>query len=164
MQMKFSLLAGLLGLMAIFTVPNYAQAEASDSQANSVESWKRQLTIRLTSRRIYPPNAPAEGGTAKVMFVLDRTGKLVSRALVESTGSSELDMAALATVESAAPFPEPPAELEDDMLRFTVPLIFKPRTSIFNPRTSWTGALPPADSVADRAKIDAKIHGVCRGC
>ena len=156
MQMKFPLLAALLGLLAAF--PAHAQIDAPDRQANSVEIWKRRLTLQLASKKIFPRNAPAEGGTARVMFVLDRTGNLVSRALVESTGSSELDAAALTMVDAAAPFPEPPAEIEEDNLRFTVPVIFHAKREM-----PWRSP-PPAEAVADQAKVSAKMHGICSGC
>lgn len=159
MKMKFALLARLLGLAPVFALPTYAQVEAPDSQMNSVEAWKKRVSIQLASKRIYPRNAPAEGGAAKVLFVLDRTGKLISHALVESTGSRELDIAALATVEAVAPFPEPPAQLEDDMLHFTVPFVFKARTTFPS-----TNAAPPAEALADQAKVNAKMHSICRGC
>ncbi|MBW7974548.1 TonB family protein [Bradyrhizobium sp. BR 10289] len=157
MQMKFLLLAALLGVLAAF--PAYVQAEAPDAQENSIKAWKRQVSNQLVSKRTYPRNSPAEGGTAKVLFVLDRTGNLISCALVESTGSSELDAAALAMVEAAAPFPEPPAEIEEDSLHLTAPIIFKAKTTRL-----WSGSVPPAESAAEQAKIDARMRSICRGC
>ncbi|MCP1762570.1 TonB family protein [Bradyrhizobium japonicum] len=157
MQMKFPLLAALLGLLAAF--PAYAQTEAPDIQESSINAWKRQVSNRLASKRIYPRNSPAEGGTAKVLLVLDRTGNLISSALVESTGSSELDSAALAMVEAAAPFPEPPAQIEDDSLHLTAPIVFRAKTTL-----PGSGSLPPAESAAEQAKVDAKMRSICRGC
>ncbi|PSO19148.1 hypothetical protein C7G42_12665 [Bradyrhizobium sp. MOS003] len=157
MQMKFSLLAAFLGLLAAF--PAYAQTGAPDTQANSLSAWKRQISNRLASKRTYPHNSPAEGGAAKVLLVLDRTGNLISSALVESTGSSELDAAALAMVEAAAPFPEPPAEIEENSLRLTAPIVFKAKTTL-----PWSGSPPPAESAAEQAKVDAKMRSICHGC
>ncbi|RTE90581.1 TonB family protein [Bradyrhizobium sp. LVM 105] len=157
MQMKFSLLAALLGLLA--TLPAYAQTVASDTQESSINAWKRQVSNRLVSKSIYPRNSPTEGGTAKVLFVLDRTGNLISSALAESTGSGELDAAALAMVEAAAPFPEPPAEIDEDGLRLTAPIVFRAKTTL-----PWTGSLPPAESAAEQAKVDAKMRSICRRC
>jgi protein TonB len=158
MQMKFPLLAVFLGLLAVF--PAYAQTEAPDTQeSSSINSWKRQVSNRLASKRIYPRNSPAEGATAKVLLVLDRTGNLISSALVESTGSSELDAAALAMVEAAAPFPKPPAQIEDDRLRLTAPIVFMAKTT-----SPGSGSLPPAESAPDQAKVDAKMRSICRGC
>ena len=157
MQMKFPLLVTLLGLLAAF--PAHAQTEPPDSQESAVTAWKRQVSNRLVSKRTYPRGGPAEGGTAKVLFVLDRTGNLISRALVESTGSGELDTAALAMIDAAAPFPEPPAGLKDDSLSLTTSIFFKPKAVPL-----WTGGPPAAESAADQNKVDAKMHSICRGC
>ncbi|WP_440636964.1 TonB family protein [Bradyrhizobium sp. PUT101] len=156
MKMKFRLLAAFLGFLA--ALPAYAQTAAPDAQESSI-AWKRQVSNRLVSKRIYPRNMPVEGGTAKVLLVLDRTGNLISSALVESTGSSELDAAALAMVEAAAPFPKPPAEIEEDGLHLTAPIIFRAKTTL-----PWSGSLPPAESAGEQAKIDAKMRSICRGC
>jgi hypothetical protein len=61
-------------------------------------------------------------------------------------------------VEAAAPFPEPPAEIEEDNLRFTVPVIFHAKREM-----PWRSPLP-AEAVADEAKVRTKIHSICRGC
>jgi len=157
MQMKFPLLAAFLGLLA--ALPAYAQTAAPDVQESSVNAWMRQVSNRVASQRIYPRNSPAEGGTAKVLLVLDRTGKLISSALLESTGSSELDAAALAMVEAAAPFPEPPAELDENGLHLSAPIVFRAKTTL-----PFSGSPPPTESAADQAKVDIKMRSICRGC
>ena len=108
---------------------------------------------------MFPPGAGGQTGTAKVKFVIDRQGKLISTALVESTGSELLDAAALTMVERAEPFPEPPPEVKDDSLDFTVPVIFTSRKQL-----PWAGGQWPADWVEEQTKVDAKIRGICRGC
>ncbi|MGL9623593.1 TonB family protein [Bradyrhizobium sp. U531] len=155
--MKFNSLAAFLGLLA--ALPAYALAAAPDPEESSINAWKRQVSNRLVSKRIYPRNSPAEGGTAKVLLVLDRTGKLISSALVESTGSSELDVAALAMVEAAAPFPVPPAELDESSLHVTAPIVFRAKTTL-----PFSGSSAPAESAADQAKVDIKMRSICRGC
>lgn len=157
MQMKFPLLAAFLVLLA--ALPAYAQTAAPNSQESTVYAWKRQVSNHLVSKRIFPRNSPAEGGTAKVLFVLDRTGNLISSALVESTGSRELDAAALAMMEAAAPFPEPPAEIEENSLHLTAPIVFRAKTTL-----PGSSSLPPAESAMDHAKVDNKMRSICRGC
>jgi periplasmic protein TonB len=157
MQIRFPMMAAILGLLAAF--PAYPQTLAPDTQENSINAWKRQVSNRLVSKRVYPRNSPAEGGTAKVLLVLDRKGNLISSALAESTGSSELDAAALAMVEAAAPFPEPPAEIEENSLHLTAPIVFRAKTTL-----PLSGSLPPAETVADQAKVDTKMRSICRGC
>src|SRR3954454_4482144 len=119
--MKIPLLASLFGLLLVSAIPSDAQTVKA--QINTVEAWKKKIVIQLVSKREFPPGAKGQGGAAKVKFVIDRQGKLLSKELVESTGSELLDAAAaLRMVERAEPFPEPPAEVTD--LTFTVPVVF----------------------------------------
>jgi len=62
-------------------------------------------------------------------------------------------------VEAAAPFPEPPAQIESDRLQLTAPIVFRAKTTL-----PGLGSLPPAESTAEQAKIDAKMRSICRGC
>lgn len=151
---EIPLLAGLFGLL-VSAIPSYAQTGCV--QANTVEAWKKKIQIQLASKRVFPPGARDQSGTAKVKFAIDRQGKLISRELMESTGSELLDAAALGMVERAEPFPEPPAEVRDDGLTFTQPVIFAKRLP-------WAGGQWPADWVEERGKMNAKIRGICRGC
>jgi protein TonB len=156
MQVKIPLLAGLFGLLLVSAIPSYAQTV--NAQTNTVEAWKKKIEIQLVSKRVFPPGAEGQSGTAKVKFVIDRQGKLISRELVESTGSELLDAAALRMVERAEPFPEPPAEVSDDSLTFKVPVIFAKGKQL-----PWAGGQWPADWVEEHDKVDAKIRGICRG-
>ncbi|WP_157676622.1 energy transducer TonB [Afipia sp. GAS231] len=150
-------MAGLFGLLLVSTIPSYAQMV--DVQPNRAEAWKKKILIQLASKKMFPPGASGQGGAAKVKFVIDRQGKLISRELVESSGSELLDTAALSMVERAAPFPEPPTEVGDDRFNFTVPVIFTKQK-----QAPWAGGQWPADFVAEQGKVDAKIRGICRGC
>jgi periplasmic protein TonB len=157
MQVKIPLLASLLGLLLVSAIPSYAQT--LNAQTNTVEAWKKKIVIQLVSKREFPPGAKGQGGTAKVKFVIDRQGKLISRELVESAGSELLDGAALRMVERAEPFPEPPAEVSDDGLTFIVPVIFAA-----GKQAPWAGGQWPEDWVKEQDKVNTKIHGICRGC
>src|SRR5438445_2675956 len=124
MQMKFSLLAPLLGLLA--ALPAHAQ---TDTQSESVKAWKMRLTAHIASNRLFPAEGRGQAGEAKVTFVIDRYGRLVSRTLAVSAGSRPLDLAALEIVARAQPFPGPPSELKEDTFSFTVPIVFNGRRS-----------------------------------
>jgi protein TonB len=147
MQVKIPLSARLLGLLLVSAIPSYAQTDVLNAETKNVEAWKKKIVAQLASKRVFPPAATSQSGTAKVKFVIDRQGKLISRVLVESSGSELLDAAALAMVERAEPFPEPPAKVTDDRLTFMVPVAFAD--------SGW---------VAEQAKVNAKIYGICRGC
>ena len=122
MQMKFPLLAALLGLLAAF--PAHAQTEP---QSETVKAWKAGLSAHIASNRFFPVGARGQTGKAKVTFVIDRSGTLISRALAESAGSRSLDDAALAIIARAEPFPAPPSELKEDSFPFTVQIVFSGR-------------------------------------
>ena len=141
--------AGTLGLLIGTTTSCYAQADA-------VGQWETQITLRLADQRRFPPEAKGQNGAAKVAFAIDRSGKVISETLVESTGSALLDAEAIAMVKRAQPFPPPPAEVRDDTLTFELPVVF------ISPRPGATiNAAAPKDE--DDA-VNAKIHGICRGC
>jgi protein TonB len=150
MQMKFPVFAGLVALL--LATPCYAETD-------SVATWNKKLAVHLKGKLLFPPAAEGQSRDATVTFVIDRSGKLISRVLVESTGSQQLDAAALAIIERADPFPAPPPEVKDDMLRFTVPMTFMKK-----PTLSWRGGEWPAEWAQEQAKVNSKIQGICRGC
>jgi len=158
MQVRIALLVGMFGLL-VSAIPSYAQTDGLNLQTNIVEAWKKKISIQLVSKKEFPPGATGQSGTAKVKFVIDRQGKLISRELVETTGSELLDAAALRMIERAEPFPEPPAEVRDDRFTFTVPITFANRKQL-----PWAGGEWPAEWVEEQKKVDGKMHSICRGC
>ncbi len=62
--------------------------------------------IRSHFRR--PPNVtlPTRGGA--IVFTVDESGNLVQRKVVSSSGSPNLDLAVMAAIAEAAPYPAPP--------------------------------------------------------
>ena len=75
-------------------------------------------------------------------------------------------------VDRAEPFPEPPPELKDDTFTFTVPVFFKRlepppvndkwlKSWIYE-QTKRTTNSPPSEM--DDARLNAKLHSICRGC
>jgi protein TonB len=125
-------------------------AEIGHAQTAVVRDWQKQIGIRLSGNKGINPQG--QNGTAKVGFVIDRTGKLVSSWLAESTGIPALDEHALAIVERSQPFPMPPPELNDDQLRMTVPFTFDARPE------------PGRASDFGEAAVGAKMRSICRGC
>ncbi len=69
-------------------------------------------------RRTPPAGAPAPRRNGVIVFTLDAMGGLIQRTIARSSGSQELDSAALAAVGEAAPFPAPPQHMPVE-LRFT---------------------------------------------
>jgi protein TonB len=60
-----------------------------------------------------------------VSFAVDASGRVTSSRIARSSGSAELDRAALAMVQRASPLPAPPPELAGSSI--TVPAVFKPK-------------------------------------
>jgi len=138
---------GLIALLITIAMPGLAKADA-------VEDWRKQMAIRLNSNKGFTPMTPGQSGTVKVGFVIDRTGKLVSNWLAESTGIPALDERALAIVERSQPFPVPPPELDDNRLNLIVPFYFRTRPA---PGTYHT-------LEQENAAVSAKMRSICRGC
>lgn len=86
----------------------------------SVESTNAVLSYRsMLSAHINRFKRPAGGkGTAVVSFVIDRSGRVVSRSLARSSGNAAVDAEAMATIARAAPMPAFPAAVTQSRLSF----------------------------------------------
>jgi protein TonB len=65
-----------------------------------------------------------EEDTVMVRLVIDRSGRLLSSALVHSKGYARLDGEAMDLVRRASPLPKPPPEVQGDTIDFAVPIDF----------------------------------------
>jgi len=137
-----------MALAVASLVPGLAAADSTK------DIWIKRLGVRLKAQGGYPAQAASQGGTAKVVFVIDRSGHLISAALTESTGDPALDKAALAMVERAQPFSPPPPDVGDEDLILRLPVVFPPRPA-------W-GIIE--DIGPDEAALKTRLKGVCRGC
>jgi protein TonB len=142
--------AGLLCLFIAVAMPCRAETDA-------VGAWQKQIFSRLDASRRFPPETVKHGGTVKVAFVLDRSGKLISNKLMESSGFKALDLEAVAVVDRAQPFPAPPPEIGGDRLELILPIVFS------TPLTR-SSQIPTLDISGNNATVNAKLRGVCRGC
>ncbi len=64
-------------------------------------------------------------GTVIIMFVLDREGRVVSKAVEKSSGIDALDKAALEMVDRANPLPPLPVSFVGDQFALTIPVQFQ---------------------------------------
>ena len=145
---------GCLGLLIALVNPCHAETDP-------IDAWRRQIVTRLDASKRFPLGAIGESGTAKVTFVLDRSGKLISKQLTQSSGFPALDSAALAMVDRAQPFPVPPSEMEDDGLRLVLPVIFPGRSLSQVPTTDIGKEI---DINKGEALVNARMRAICRGC
>ncbi|WP_311972289.1 energy transducer TonB family protein [Bradyrhizobium campsiandrae] len=155
------------GLAASVPTPAFAVSDAMDA-------WRKAVTEHVWRNRSFPPEAMGQRADAGVTFVVDRSGKLVSTALVESTGFAPLDAAALAMVERSVPFPKPPAEAKDDLQSVTVLMTFDGTRLNLGPSPerekllqSWIedqAKLNAKSSGPSDAKLNSMLRSICRGC
>jgi colicin import membrane protein len=70
----------------------------------------------LEKAKHYPDSARERGakGQAVISFSLDEKGKVTKLSLLQSSGETDLDVEALAVVDRASPFPEPPQGAQRD--------------------------------------------------
>lgn len=88
------------------TMRQSSTGKTADSSGNAAASTYPGLVNRKISR----VRAPRVGfrGIAVVRFAVDAQGRLSALSLVQSSGSAQLDEAALSVIRRAAPFPSPP--------------------------------------------------------
>ena len=103
------------------TAPPRAHASRAE-----VSSWYGKIVTQIARHKSYPQAAQSRGetGTAQVAFAISREGRVISSAIVRSSGHAALDQEAIATVRRAQPFPPAPAELNGNKFDFTVPVGF----------------------------------------
>ncbi|MGZ5803941.1 MAG: energy transducer TonB family protein [Xanthobacteraceae bacterium] len=97
---------------------------------NSMRTYAASI-IRPHILRFYnfPESARSKGehGSVVVSFSITRNGKLISRQIAKSSGHSELDNEALATLQRAQPYPPPPPDLTDQQFTFSLPMNYNMR-------------------------------------
>lgn len=105
--------------------PVRARGEASrshDPYAAQVLSWieaRKSMPEGLRRRR--------SQGVVVVAFTLDRFGRLSRPVIIESSGDSALDDAAMDLLSAAAPFPKAPRDADWSRRRFETPIAYAVR-------------------------------------
>ena len=108
------------------------EAVSSDSEAaparatKAISQWQRSMIVRLQAAK-NGMRTGGEFGSVEVGFSIDHTGAIAASRVTRSSGSRRLDQAALALVQRASPFPEPPAGLTTRELTFKIPIVFARR-------------------------------------
>jgi TonB family protein len=101
--------------------------EARKREEQALERFQRTLYNHPYAYVKYPARSLArrEQGIVQVDVTIDKMGKLLHAQVAESSGSVRLDNAALAAVKAADPFPSLPEEINQDTVRFPLPLAFR---------------------------------------
>lgn len=89
-------------------------------------SWRSAIMSHIHRHKRYPAAARQRGdqGIARVQFVIDRSGRVLSYRLLGTSGSPLLDQEAQATIQRASPFPPLPDSVPGSRMPITVPLRF----------------------------------------
>ncbi|MFT4025635.1 MAG: TonB family protein [Novosphingobium sp.] len=110
----------------VTTAPKALPAPAGPRAASeAATTWEARLLAHLEKYRRYPPGARdrREQGVAHVRFRMNRAGGVLAVALIRSSGSAQLDRAALDTIRRAAPLPTIPED-KPDPLELSIPVEF----------------------------------------
>jgi len=98
---------------AFAALPDYSFAPVSRkapiATGKAASTYLSVVYGMVMSRMHYPEGAAGHGkNTGEIVFAVDGVGRLVGQRIIKSTGSPELDLAALAAIRAASPFPPPP--------------------------------------------------------
>jgi periplasmic protein TonB len=88
--------------------------------------WGRKISAYFELHKRYP-EGKKRSATVKVALVLNRLGKVVSVAVLESSGDTSFDDAAVSMIHRSDPVPVPPAGLTDDQFNFSLDVNFNHR-------------------------------------
>jgi protein TonB len=99
----------------------------SSKPSEATMSWHKSLVFHLNKHKKYPHEARSKGheGTAGVSFTIDRSGKVISTHLDQSSGSELLDKEAIEVLNRASPFPTPPSDVPNLTINLTLPIQFR---------------------------------------
>ena len=100
----------------------HASAPALGTNSGARSDWNSRVMAALNRSKRSPPGAAM--GTARVAFVVDRSGQVTSVRLSGSSGDSGLDQEAVALVQRASPLPAPPPEVGGSAIALSVPVRF----------------------------------------
>jgi protein TonB len=92
-------------------------------------SWETSLVKHLEQYKRYPSDAQSRGeeGVVMLSFSVDRSGHVLARQVVKSSGFPDLDQEVIAMIERAQPLPPFPPDMTDAKLDLTVPIRFSLR-------------------------------------
>ncbi len=92
-------------------------------------SWQTGLVRHLQQFKRYPSEAQSHGeqGVVLLGFSVDRTGHVLARHIVRSSGHPDLDDEVMAMIERAQPLPPFPPSMPEQKLDLTVPIRFSLR-------------------------------------
>lgn len=86
--------------------------------------WGKQISAYFELHKRYPKVKKNKTATVKVHLTLNRLGNVVQVGVLESSGDTAFDEAAIAMIRRSDPVPRPPAELTDDTFSYSLNVNF----------------------------------------
>jgi periplasmic protein TonB len=100
-------------------------SKLSGSDVTARRAYLGEVAKKLQRNKVNPRST--QTGTVLLRFTVDAHGDIVSRNILQSSGSKLLDDAALSSLERAAPFPPVPDEAAQGPMELQVPFRFLTR-------------------------------------
>lgn len=103
-----------------------AQSIGAGQNAQRIRTdWQKKLFAHLNRHKRYPGGVRQRQAENRIVFTLDRTGRVVSARVAVSSGDAAFDAAALDMMKRSDPVPAPPPLVADDGLTFEIPVVFR---------------------------------------
>ncbi len=102
-----------------------ASQNQSGGDATAYRAYLGSLRTHVERFKVRPKKVGV--GTVVVKFSVGRDGGVISREVATSSGSQELDLAALSAIDKAAPFPKLPDSVTRDRIDVSIPFNFVTR-------------------------------------
>lgn len=103
-----------------------ANADSIQAHAGSSTSYTARVRAWLESNKTYPKAARMrkQQGVARVVFIIDRSGRVLECRLIGPSGHALLDQEVMAMVARSDPFPAPPHTVKGDRIELDAPVEF----------------------------------------
>lgn len=98
---------------------------AGQAAAQVRAAWHKRLFAHLSRHKRYPAGVAQRQAENRVVFTLDRSGRVVSARIAASSGDPAFDAASLEMMRKADPVPAPPPLVADETLTFEIPVAFR---------------------------------------
>lgn len=95
-------------------------AVAAIGAGDMLDPYAARVWSRIAAHR---PRGVRGAGDARIVFGLDRMGRVRFARIASSSGSPAFDRACIAAVRAAAPYPAPPTALNEAELVFEAPML-----------------------------------------
>lgn len=99
----------------------------SQAAARAKLTWHQAIAMHLDRLKRYPAGVSQETSRGEVIiqFAVERSGRVLSSRIIQSSGSQALDAEALHLLERATPLPRPAVDVPGETFMLTVPVVFR---------------------------------------